>query len=111
VEGDLPEEVVRREELEVSTEVAVLRDDVVLVLRHVLVVTREDDECVRVRERPAEPTPSALDLACVFDLDAPSARLQPLLDAQERFDSRVHGEPIAPANLPEGFAEAIDQLC
>jgi hypothetical protein len=61
-------------------------------------------------EPVVEPTPSALDLACVFDLDAASARLQPLLDAQERFDSRVHAEPIAPANLPEGFAEATDQL-
>jgi hypothetical protein len=50
------------------------------------------------------------DRARRLDLDAASARLQPLLDAQERFDSRVHAEPIAPANLPEGFAEAIDQL-
>jgi hypothetical protein len=75
--------------------------------------TREASPACRARigvEPVVEPTPAALDLVCVFDLDAASARLQPPLEAQERFDSRVHAEPIAPANLPEGFAEAIDQL-
>src|SRR6266516_4591667 len=47
VQVDLPEEVVGRQEHEVAAEVAVPGDDVVLVRRHVLVVTGEDDQVVR----------------------------------------------------------------
>ena len=48
---DAPEEVVRREEHEIAAEVAVSLDEVVLARRHVLVVTREDDQVVRAPER------------------------------------------------------------
>src|SRR4051794_24930895 len=44
------EEVVRGEEREVSTEIAVALHDVVDLLRHVLLVTREDDEVVQLRQ-------------------------------------------------------------
>ena len=47
---DVPEEVVRREEREVAAEIAVALHDVVDLLRHVLLVTREDDEVVELRE-------------------------------------------------------------
>lgn len=48
-------------------------------------------------EPPVDPSPAALELACVGDLADAAARLQLLLDAQERFDSWVD-------------AEALDQL-
>ena len=47
----LAEEVVRRQEHEVSAEVAIALHDVVLVLGRVLLVSGEDDEVVRTRER------------------------------------------------------------
>ena len=43
---DAPEEVVRRQEQRGARRVAVLLDDVVLVVGHVLRVAREDDEVV-----------------------------------------------------------------
>ena len=53
---DMPEEVVRRQEHEVPSDVAVPLDRVVLMCRHVLVVTREHDQPVRPCERPAVET-------------------------------------------------------
>jgi HD-like signal output (HDOD) protein len=45
-------------------------------------------------EAPVEPTSAAVDLACIGDLDAARERLRLLLDAQERFDSRLAAESL-----------------
>ena len=68
---DAPEEVVGGEERQVAAEVAIALRDVVDVLRHVLLVPREDDQVVELRQVVAGREPLEI---LVADVVAPGAR-------------------------------------
>ena len=106
---DAPEEVVRAEKHEVSAEVAIARHRVVLALRHVLVMAREDDQAVQLREPVAG---DALDVVLGEHVDlAPRVRepaqegvvVAPELRrhaAVEERAQRVDGRALVPPVVP-----------
>ena len=95
---DAPEEVVRRQEHQVPTAVPVLLDDVVLALRHVLVMAREHDEVVCLRERA--PLGTVLDIALGQVVDVAAGAGEPAEEGQV-----VPAEVVRDAAVEVGTAE------
>jgi len=93
---------------------AILEHDSEMPQTPLAAVVHVADRLVRNAGIGVEPkfdaSPAALALAGVDDFASAVQRLQFLLDAQERFDAHMDHVTPAPAGLPAGFAEAIEQL-
>src|SRR5262249_56368030 len=93
--GDLPEQVVGRQEHQVPAEVRVALDQVVLVGRRVLLMTRKDDQVVVVSEEVA--AGDVLEVQVSEEVDA-AAGAEPLddrlVEVREAIEEpRIEGGP------------------